>query len=63
MGVSDVYVVIYYIDLFVDCLVSGMCFIVVFILMFVFADAFIILLGCSFSSNSMSSTIISMAIR
>lgn len=51
------------IDLHVDGTATGRSHRVVFILTYVLADAFTILLGCSFSSNSKSSTTTPMATR
>ena len=63
LDVRDDHVVIVNIDLHVDGTATGRSHRVVFKLTFVFADAFTILLGCSFSSNSRSSTTTPMATR
>ena len=60
LDVWDDHVVIDNIDLHVDGTATGRSHRVVFKLTFVFADAFTILLGCSFSSNSIDSMITSM---
>ena len=57
------HVVIVNIDLHVDATTTGMSHRVIFKLKFVLGDAFTILLGRSFSSNSMSSTTTPMATR
>ena len=63
LDVWDDHVVIVNIDLHVDGTATGRSHRVVIILTFVLADAFTILLGCSFSSNSISSTTTPMATR
>ena len=63
MDVLDDHVVIVNIDLHVDGTATGRSHRVVFKLTFVLADVFTILLGRSFSSNSMSSTTTPMATR
>ena len=61
MDVSDDHVAIVNIELHVDATATRMSHRVVFELTFVLADAFTILLGSSFSRNSIDSMPISMA--